>query len=314
MPAWPVLCAGLALLLVFDLARHLVLVLLLVGAAFLSLPWAARKLDATSEPAGRAILLGALLLRLPLLPLPPTLSDDVLRYLWDGRVAASGHNPYLLPPAAPELTPLRDDLWRRLPHRQIPTVYPPFALAAFSIAARLPFPILSWKVLATGVDLAACALLLRLARQLGLPAGRTVWYAWNPMVALEVAGHGHVDVLGVTAALAVVSILLARRVPSGERGSMDASSSRVGGSLPPGRAAVGEGGRLGGGWLRIPPRLLLDGDAPLLTSPLTQPTPAQGGGTHRPGASEAGWTPIALAGALAALGALAKLAPAAALP
>jgi hypothetical protein len=212
----PVVCASLALLLVFDLARHLVLVLLLVGAAFLSLPWAARRLDATSEPAGRAILLGALLLRLPLLPLPPTLSDDVLRYLWDGRVAASGHNPYLLPPAAPELTPLRDDLWRRLPHRQIPTVYPPFALAAFSIAARLPFPILSWKVLMTGADLAACALLLRLARQLGLPAGRTIWYAWNPMVALEVAGHGHVDVLGVAAALAVVSILLARRVPSTE--------------------------------------------------------------------------------------------------
>ncbi|MEA2693514.1 MAG: alpha,6-mannosyltransferase [Acidobacteriota bacterium] len=212
----PVVCASLALLLVFDLARHLVLVLLLVGAAFLSLPWAARRLDATSEPAGRAILLGALLLRLPLLPLPPTLSDDVLRYLWDGRVAASGHNPYLLPPAAPELTPLRDDLWRRLPHRQIPTVYPPFALAAFSIAARLPFPILSWKVLMTGADLAACALLLRLARQLGLPAGRTIWYAWNPMVALEVASHGHVDVLGVAAALAVVSILLARRVPSTE--------------------------------------------------------------------------------------------------
>ena len=247
MPALPILCASLALLLVFDLARHLVLVLLLVGAAFLSLPWAARRLDATSEPAGRAILLGALLLRLPLLPLPPTLSDDVLRYLWDGKVAAAGQNPYRLPPASAELTPLRDDLWRRLPHRQIPTVYPPFALAAFSIAARLPFPILSWKVLATGADLAACALLLRLARQLGLPAGRTVWYAWNPMVALEVAGHGHVDVLGVAAALAVVSILLARRVPC--------------------------------------------------------PPPA------RPGE---GWT--ALAGAFAALGALAKLAPAAALP
>jgi hypothetical protein len=208
-----------ALLLVFDLTRHLVLVLLLVGAGWLSLPWAARRLDATGEPAGRAILLGALLLRLSLLPLPPTLSDDMLRYLWDGRVAAAGQNPYLLPPAAPELTPLRDDLWRRLPHRQIPTVYPPLAVAAFSIAARLPFPILSWKLLVTGVDLAACALLLRLARQLGLPPGRTVWYAWNPLAALEVAGHGHVDILGVAAALAVVSILLARRVPWGTKGA-----------------------------------------------------------------------------------------------
>ena len=213
----------------------------------LSLPWAARRLDATSEPAGRAILLGALLLRLPLLPLPPTLSDDVLRYLWDGRVAAAGQNPYLLSPAAPELTPLRDDLWRRLPHRQIPTVYPPLAVAAFSIAARLPFPILSWKLLVTGADLAACALLLRLARQLGLPAGRTVWYAWNPMVALEVAGHGHVDILGVAAALAVVSILLARRVPWVRwGGSVGVRPEGPGGSRPFG-VGTGESGEARGG-------------------------------------------------------------------
>jgi len=223
----PLLGAGLALLSVFDLARHLIPVLLLCGATFLSLLWAARRLAAASAPPGRAILMGALLLRLPLLPLPPTLSDDVLRYLWDGRVAAAGQNPYRLPPEAPALAPLRDDLWRHLPHRQIPTVYPPFAVAAFSIAARLPFPILSWKLGITGADLAACALLLRLARQLGLPAGRTLWYAWNPLVALEGAGMGHVDVLGVAAALAVVTILLARPVPSGgkSRGKVAAAGA-----------------------------------------------------------------------------------------
>lgn len=213
LPALPVLGAGLVLLGLHDLARHLILVLLLAGAALLTLPWAARRLDAASGFQGRAILLGALLLRLSLLPLPPTLSDDVLRYLWDGRVAAAGYNPYLLAPAAPELTPLRDDLWRHLPHRQVPTIYPPLALAAFSIAARLPFPILSWKLLVSAADLAACALLLRLCRQLGRPPGRTVWYAWNPLVALEVAANGHVDALGVAAALAVVTILLARPVP-----------------------------------------------------------------------------------------------------
>ena len=240
-----------ALLLVFDLARHLLLVLLLAGAAFASLPWAARRLTVASGSPDRAVLLGALLLRLPLLPLPPTLSDDVLRYLWDGRVAAAGENPYRFAPDSPELSPLRDDLWQRLPHRQIPTVYPPFAVAAFSIAARLPFPILSWKLLVTGADLAACAFLLRLARQLGLPAGRVIGYAWNPLVALEVAGMGHVDVLGVAASLAAVSFLLARRVPSPEGGAE--------GELRPAR-------------------------------------------------------PVAAAGALAALGLLAKLAPAAALP
>jgi alpha-1,6-mannosyltransferase len=161
------------------------------------------------------ILAGAVLLRLPLLPLPLSLSDDALRYVWDGKVAASGYNPYALAPDAKELTLLRDDSWRQLPHRQVPTVYPPLSIAAFSIAARLPFPILAWKGLVTAADLLACALLLALARRLGLPEGRVAWYAWNPLVALESAGMGHLDALGVAAVIATL-LLLTRPSPQAE--------------------------------------------------------------------------------------------------
>ncbi len=137
----------------------------------------------------------------------------MLRYLWDGRVAAASRNPYALAPEAAELTPLRDPLWQALPHRAVPTVYPPLAVGAFSIAARLPFPLAAWKVMVTAADLLACALLLALARRLGVPEGRTVWYAWNPLVALEVAGMGHVDAFGVAAVLGAVLLLVARRPP-----------------------------------------------------------------------------------------------------
>jgi hypothetical protein len=202
------------LLFVFDLAHHLALTLTLLGIAFLGLLAAAKWLEATEErtaTSGKAILLAALLLRLPLLPLPPTLSDDVLRYLWDGKVAAAGLNPYALPPAADRLSPLRDETWRRLPHTQVPTVYPPLSVAAFSIAIRMPFPLLAWKTMAAAADLLACWLLLGVARRLGVPPGRTVWYAWNPLVTLEVAGMGHVDALGVAAVVGVVLCLLARK-------------------------------------------------------------------------------------------------------
>lgn len=202
------MAASLGLLFVFDLAHHLGSTLALLGAAFLALLFAARRLETAPAPLGRAILLGAVLLRLPLLPLPPTLSGDALRYLWDGKVAAAGFNPYALAPSAKELTPLRDATWRRLSHSQVPTVYPPLAVAVFSIASRLPFPLLAWKLLATAADLLGCSLLLALARSLGLPEGRSVWYAWNPLVALEVAGMGHVDVLGVTAIVGVVLCLV----------------------------------------------------------------------------------------------------------
>lgn len=160
---------------------------------------------------GRAILLAALLLRLPLLFAAPTLSNDVWRYLWDGRVVASGANPYVLAPDAAELTPLRDDLWQRLDHRGVATVYPPLSLAAFSISAASPWPLLTWKGLLTAAELAGCALLLALARRRGTPLARVAWYAWNPLVALEVAGMGHVDGLAVAPMVAAVLWLTARR-------------------------------------------------------------------------------------------------------
>ena len=181
--------------------------LALLGAAFLGLLFVAPRLDAAPAPGG-AILLGALLLRLPLLPLPPTLSDDALRYLWDGKVASAGFDPYALAPGAGGLTLLRDETWRSLSHKAVPTVYPPLSLAAFSIASRLPFPMTAWKMMASMADLAGCWLLLLLARKLGIPEGRTAWYAWNPLVALEIAGMGHVDALGVAAVLGAVLLLV----------------------------------------------------------------------------------------------------------
>ena len=53
-------------------------------------------------------LLVGLISRLILFPTTPTLSDDVYRYLWDGRVVASGINPYQFPPNSPELNSLQD--------------------------------------------------------------------------------------------------------------------------------------------------------------------------------------------------------------
>lgn len=187
-----------------DPADHLVSVLVVLAVAFVLLWLVAQRLESASVPPGRVILCGALLFRSTLLPVAPTLSDDVLRYLWDGKVAAAGENPYALAPDADELQGLRDDRWRLLPHKAVPTVYPPLAVAAFSIAIRFPAPLAVWKGLAVAADLGLCALLLALCRRLGLPEARAAWYAWNPLVILEVAAMGHVDALGAACAAAAV--------------------------------------------------------------------------------------------------------------
>ena len=157
------------------------------------------------------MVLVASLLRLLLLPLPPTLSDDTLRYVWDGRLVASGFNPYRHAPEAEELMALRDPLWERMPHKEVPTVYPPLALAVFTAAVALPVPLVGVKILITLLELCGVFFLLRLAAARGLPPGRAAWYAWCPLTSLEVAGMGHVDGLLVAAQVAAVWLLVRRR-------------------------------------------------------------------------------------------------------
>lgn len=203
----PLILAHGALLLLHDLARWPFLTFCLLALAFASFLWAAWRLGASSA-AGILIVAG--ILRTMLLPLPPTLSDDILRYLWDGKVMTAGLNPYRLPPDAEALSELRDDRWAQMPHRQVATVYPPLALTVFSISSLMPGEMTALKIVLVLADLMACWLLILLARALGLPIERTVWYAWNPLVTLEVAGMGHVDALVVLCQVAAVLSLVSR--------------------------------------------------------------------------------------------------------
>lgn len=225
------MAVGAGLARVGALDRHPGWTLSLLAAGFLWQAVAVIGLEASGRRAAGGILVVALLLRLPLLTLPPSLSDDALRYLWDGRVAAAGENPWRLAPDAAELEPLRDERWRRLPHRGVATVYPPLAVGLFSIAAAAPRPLLALKAALTAADLAVCWLLLALARRRGVPEARAAWYAWSPLAALETAGMGHVDALGVAAAVAAVLMLSRRRAGGPGLAEAGAALAAAGGAL-----------------------------------------------------------------------------------
>lgn len=186
--------------------------LVLLGVAFMALWWGEKRLRGRSWSISlrRTVLGVALLLRLLLVPLPTSLSHDALRYLWDGRVAAAGKNPYVLPPADPRLESLRDETWHQLAHRQVPAIYPPIALAVFTLAACFPHPLLVLKLMLIAADLATCWLLIWIAERMGLSPSRCLWYAWNPLVVLEIGGMGHVDSLAVVFAVATVALLVSR--------------------------------------------------------------------------------------------------------
>ena len=152
------------------------------------------------------IILGfALVFRLLVLPAPPALSSDIFRYIWDARVQAAGVNPYLSRPAdfdREEVT--GDPLYQQQNRPFARTIYPPLAQAAFrAVRAVAGESVTAMKALMLLGDLATLAILVHLLGALGLPRGRVILYAWQPLSVFEIAGSGHVD------ALAVPFILLA---------------------------------------------------------------------------------------------------------
>src|SRR5919106_5531001 len=81
----------------------------------------------------------AVLFRLSILFAPPYLSDDIYRYIWDGRVQAAGINPYRYVPSAPELAQLRDEaIYQKINRRNYAhPIYPPLAEVLFFLTTRI---------------------------------------------------------------------------------------------------------------------------------------------------------------------------------
>jgi hypothetical protein len=157
------------------------------------------------------ILFGALIFRFLLLPLEPTLSDDLYRYLWDARVQQAGFNPYALRPAAPELAHLRDATWPRIPGRDIPTIYPPLAQLLFRATyALLPQPAL-FKLPFLLADLFLLGALAGWIRRTGGRNYVLALYAWNPLVVVEIAASGHFDAAAVALLLAACFVIIRGR-------------------------------------------------------------------------------------------------------
>ena len=241
---------GLVLLLVrpgLDPARIRPLALL-IGAwlAFLTAAFLLRKVPLRSAVA--LILLGGLAVQLAALSAPPATSNDLYRYIWDGRVQAAGIDPYAYVPTASQLAGLRDpflfhpgaeycisqsyvashqaaDLTAgctRINRPTVPTIYPPVAEAYFLAAHYLPgsddstTPIQS---AAAGAALLTTVLLLFGLRRIGSDARTAALWSWCPTVALEAGNSAHVDVVaaGITAAalLVLASARTARRTVLG---------------------------------------------------------------------------------------------------
>lgn len=159
--------------------------------------------------AGRATLLwlftGWAALRLPGWLLAPHQSDDIYRYLWDGAVQAAGLSPYLGSPEDPAYAAVRaaiPDVFARINHRELPTIYPPAAQLLFRLSQAVSrathlTPLWTWKGLCAVADAGVLGVLWQLCRRLGVDPRWTAAWALCPLCGVEIAQNAHLDVLGV---------------------------------------------------------------------------------------------------------------------
>jgi hypothetical protein len=169
---------------------------------------------ATSVPPREGlaiILLVGLALRLLVLPVEPLLSNDIYRYVWDGRVQAAGINPYRYVPADPALIALRDEaIFARMNRADYAvTIYPPIGQAFFFLVTRFGESVTVMKAAFVVCEAVTVAVVISLLRRLGRPATLVVAYLWHPLPVWEIANNGHVDALMI--ALIMVGIWIAIR-------------------------------------------------------------------------------------------------------
>src|SRR6266700_812180 len=180
------------------------------GVAYLL---AIRELLSTPTFPKRVIVFGlalAALWHFQFLLMPPGLDDDIHRYVWDGRVQRLGYNPYIVIPSEPALAGLHTSETRSLNNPEVPSPYPAGAQLFFRAVTSIQESTFALKVAFVLCDLAIVFVLLDVLRRTKQAEHWVLAYAWHPLLAIEVGGSGHVDIVVVLLLLVSAASLVRR--------------------------------------------------------------------------------------------------------
>ena len=141
------------------------------------------------------------LLRVLLIASLPKLSDDVYRFIWDGRLLLNFEDPYKYLPAhhlGQGLIGITQGLYDQLNSPDYFTVYPPLNQVIFFISTLFSPGSIVWSVVILRVimivfELGNISLIRKLLRHYKLPQAYGLIYVLNPLVLFEVTGNLHFE-------------------------------------------------------------------------------------------------------------------------
>jgi alpha-1,6-mannosyltransferase len=211
-PAWRVYILGATLCVALTICSrnfgdrggpYFMASLTLAGIVYLL---AIREFFATRRFARRVVVTGLVLAavwHMEFLRVPSGAEDDIHRYVWDGRLQRLGYNPYIVVPSDPAAKGLHTPETSNLNNPDLPSPYPAGAQLFFRAVTAIQESTFALKVAFAVCEIAIVFVLLDVLRCTRRGAHLVLAYAWNPLLAIEVAGSGHIDIVG--ALLLVVS-------------------------------------------------------------------------------------------------------------
>jgi alpha-1,6-mannosyltransferase len=188
-------------------AASFIVPLAVAGVAYL---FAIREFFSKKKFPKRVVYVGLLLAaawHLLFLRMPPGSDDDIHRYVWDGRVQRLGYNPYVVVPNDPAFGWLHTPETRTLNNPNLRSPYPPGAELFFRAVSAIHESVFAFKLAFVLCDFAIVLVLFDVLHRSGQAEHWVLAYAWQPLLATEVAGSGHIDIVGALLLLVSVAAL-----------------------------------------------------------------------------------------------------------
>ncbi len=161
------------------------------------------------------ILIFSIVFRSVMVYTESTLSTDVLRFAWDGRLLKYGVDPYAHEPYSAELDWLKNvPYFEAYDHKDEISPYPPFAQITFLFLSIFTESLFGLKVSFSLLDMINCILLAYLLHNMVARRylGGVILYSWSPLMIIEVSSSGHMEPLPIFFMLISLILLKKKRL------------------------------------------------------------------------------------------------------
>ena len=152
----------------------------------------------------------------------PVLSDDIYRFIWDGRLWQAGINPFQFTPSEIinsnfHISGIDQELYEKLNSPNYFTVYPPFHQLIFYLSTLADPENLWLSILIhrTGIllaELISFYAIVKILELLHQPIQKLALYALNPLVIIELSGNLHYEAWMIAFLLLAILLMIQNKV------------------------------------------------------------------------------------------------------